>query len=131
MPKTQLHNKKKQTLSPRRILAATVALIVAGIMLMSTLHVVQKYIAARKRIRDLSDEQKTLSSKQSTLASMNAYLATPEGTEETLREKYNVVKPGEGVIVITDTDTTTSEQPRSRVARWWRDIMEGLGLHKK
>lgn len=129
MAKTQFIQKKQQ-FSYKRLLGALVALVVAFLLLASVINVAEKYIATRSHIRDLTLQQQTLLQKQDALAKTNAYIATPEGTEEILRQKYNVVKPGEGMIVIDDTPPALPA-PESKVARWWKAILAGLGIERE
>ncbi len=128
MSKTQLTHRR---VSPKRILGTVVALVVLFILLFSVLSVAQKYIGIRRHIRELATEQQSLKEKQERLATMNTYLETPEGAEEVLREKYNVVKPGEGVIVVVDTPTELPPAKGSAVSRWWQSILGGLGIRHK
>ncbi|HWC57901.1 MAG TPA: hypothetical protein VG621_03055 [Candidatus Paceibacterota bacterium] len=128
MTKTQFSG-KPTLFSPKRMLGALVAVGVAFLLLMSVIKVTQKYVAARRRIKDLTIQAQDLQQKQTTLTQANAYLATPEGTEQALREKYNVVKPGEGIIIISDTSPAPSP-PQSKVSRWWNAILQGLGIRK-
>jgi cell division protein FtsB len=130
MAKTQFTEKKHQ-LSPKDSLGALVALVVAFLLLASVITVAQKYFTIKKHIRELSAEQKILKEKKESLNTMNAFLSTPEGTEKILREKYNVVKPGEGIVVVVDPEITLPQQPASRVSRWWHALVEMLGIGTK
>ena len=85
----------------------------------------------RTEDRELEAEQQTLQQKQTSLATMNEYLTTTEGTEQVLRNKYNVVKPGEGIVVVVDPAATIPVTQPSGPVRWWRAILSGLGFHKK
>ncbi len=130
MAKTQF-TKTKQHLSPKRLLAALVALVAVFLLLTSVVSVAQKYFATRRHIKELEQEKLALEEKQQSLKEMNDYLATSAGTEQVLRQKYNVVKPGEGIIVVADTDTTVPQvEHRSTVRRWWDAILSGLGVKK-
>ncbi|HVY36249.1 MAG TPA: hypothetical protein VG982_03200, partial [Candidatus Paceibacterota bacterium] len=86
--------------------------------------------AIRSRLRNLKEEHATLLQKQETLQKTNDYLSTPEGQEEALREKYNVVKPGEGVVVITTPPGAENGDHTSRIAKWWDSLLHGLGVRK-
>lgn len=98
-------------------------------LLASVVGLAEKYIAIRKRVRDLKEEQQRLVKKQETLVKTNAYIETTEGEERELREKYNVVKPGEGMIVITNpANIGTDTGPTTRVGRWWDALLRGLGI---
>jgi cell division protein FtsB len=121
-------NQRSRT-SPKRVLAAAVALGVAVMLLASVVGLAEKYITIRKRVRDLKEEQQRLVAKQEMLVKTNAYIETNEGEERELREKYNVVKPGEGMIVITNPATVGADTgPTTRVGRWWDALLRGLGI---
>jgi hypothetical protein len=131
MPTPQLRKQRSKT-SPKRVLAALVAVAVASILLASVVGLTEKYIAIRKRVRDLKEEQKTLATKQEDLQKRNAYIETKEGEERELRERYNVVKPGEGMIVITNPpEAEKKDGPTTRVGKWWDALLRGLGLRKE
>lgn len=130
MAKTQF-TEKKHHFSPKRLLGAMVALVVAFLLLTSVITVAQKYFAIKKHIRELESEQKILKEKKESLNTMNTFLATPEGTEKILREKYNVVKPGESIIVVVEPDIVLPQEPASRVSRWWHALVEMLGFGLK
>lgn len=130
MAKTQFTH-TTHSISPRRLLGALLALSVAFILLTSVASVAQKYFGIKRHIRELTAEQQTLEAKHGVLAKQNAYLATPEGTEYILREKYNVVKPGEGIVVIVNPEPVLPPERPSNVARWWHAIVDSLGLGKK
>jgi cell division protein FtsB len=131
MPKTQLSQRQQRT-SPKRVLGAALALIVAFLLLASVVSLAQKYISIRSRVRGLKEEERTLMVKQEQMRKTNAYLNTPEGQEHLLREKYGVVRPGEGVVMITEsTLTPNTEAPKSRVGKWWDSLVRGLGFRKE
>ncbi len=130
MAKTQF-TEKHHHVSPRRLLGLVVALIVLFLLLTSVINIMQKYFTTRRHIRELTEERQELQQKQKALAKTNAYLATPDGTEQALREKYNVVKPGEGIVLIVDAEATKTPPETSRVTRWWHAILEGLGIRKR
>jgi len=130
MPKLQSSQRHNRT-SPKRILAATLALIVVFLLLASVVGLAEKYVAIRKRVRALKEEQYQLLVKQEKLRETNEYIETKEGEEYQLRSKYNVVKPGEEVVVITSPEIDTIETvPATRVGRWWESLMKGLGVRE-
>ncbi len=130
MPKTQLSQRQRRT-SPKRVLGVTVALVVVFLLLASVIGLVEKYIAIRKRVRDLKEEQKLLTEKYVTLQETNRFIETKEGQEYALRSKYNVVKPGEGVIVVTEpSNFLENNGPTTRVGKWWDSLLRGIGIRK-
>ncbi|MBP9701304.1 MAG: hypothetical protein KBD54_02825 [Candidatus Pacebacteria bacterium] len=128
MAKTQF-NEKKQSLSYRRLFGAMLALLFFFILLTSVISVAGKYFRIKAHIKELNQEKAILSAKHEALLKTNAYLATPEGQEQALRDKYNVVKPGEGMIVIVPAqDPEVPARRPSVVVRWWNSIIHGLGF---
>ncbi len=130
MAKTQF-TKTPHRVSPKRLLAALVALSVAFLLLTSVVSIAQKYSATRKHIVELEQEKAALEAKQANLKEMNDYIQTPAGSEQLLRQKYNVVKPGEGVIVVANPSTIEPQTRSSAVGRWWNAILMGLGIRKE
>lgn len=126
MAKTQF-TQPKHTISPKRLLRALIALIVVFILLNSVVSLAQKYIGIRRHIRDLAHEKETLEQKYKNLERTNDSLVTDAGAERVLREKYNVVKPGEGIIVVVGPPTASEPERGSRASRWWQAIVRGLG----
>jgi cell division protein FtsB len=129
MEKTQLHNRQKKIhISPKRLLGALLSLIVFFILLTSVIGLAEKHFAMRSRIKELHAQERELKEKQKDLTQMNSELETLEGKEFALRTKYNVVKPGEEMIVVTQEKEIEYKDTRPRMRRWWDSIIEGLGL---
>lgn len=116
------------SLSPKRILGAITALIVVFLLLVSVINVAQKYFSIKTHIKDLEAEKTDLEQKQISLKITNDYLDTPEGREQALRDKFNVVKPGEGMIIVTPLDTQEVPPQKSKVLRWWDAVLRGVGI---
>ncbi|GEM_PF-1099625 len=129
MVKKQFPHSVSYRISPKRILGTVIALVLFFLLLTSVIGLAQKYFAIRTRSKELAAQQVTLKAKQTDLANTNAYLATPEGTEQSLRERYDYVKPGEEMIVVTP-DTNTLPAAPTGVAHWWDELLRGLGIRK-
>lgn len=122
---------RRTTVSPKAVLGTAAALLAVFLLLASVIGLAEKHIAIRKRINDLRTEQGALEKKEDHLTETNAYLATPEGAEQTLRAKFNVVRPGEEMIIITPhAEAAAPAGPDSRIGRWWDTILKGLGIRK-
>jgi cell division protein FtsB len=129
MVKTQFP-KKNESFSAKHILSFSFALVFFFLLLTSVIGLANKYFSIRSRIRELKTEESTLQTKESSLKTTNEYLETPEGQEQLLRDKYNFVKPGEGIVVIV-SDTPPAPEPKpGMVSRWWDAIIRGLGIKK-
>ncbi len=123
------HNKTSYRVSARAILLATVAIVIFALLLSSVINLFIKYRSMRSHIKELKIEQMQLQQKKESVTAMNNYISTPEGKEEVFRDKYRLVKPGEGMIVITnDTASEQPVEPRPGIVRFWEGILRGLGL---
>ncbi|MES2224601.1 MAG: septum formation initiator family protein [Patescibacteria group bacterium] len=131
MAKKQFPQSSHYAIAPKRILGSAIALVVFFLLLTSVIGLAQKYFALKARSQELTEDQARLAEKRTALTTTNAYLATPEGTEESLRERYNYIKPGEQIIVITPEQTVDAEaEKRSVVGHWWDTVLRGLGIRK-
>ena len=126
--KQQVTNNKK-TLNSRAILAVIVAVLILSLILTSVVGLWKKYQAIRSHIKELKQQEEILRNKKSSMATTNEYLATNEGKEEVFRDSYRLVKPGEGIVVITKDNKGESLAPKEPgIIRFWNSIMRGLGL---
>ena len=75
----------------------------------------------------LLEEVERLKERQSKLAVEVQKLSTSRGVEETIRENFNVVRPGENVIYLLPP-TTTAPIAVERSRSWWLELMGWLGL---
>ena len=129
MQKTQFHQGSHKKNTPKHILRLGIALVAVFLILTSVINLAEKHFALQGRIEDLKNEQYELEHKKNALTQTNEYLQTPEGIERALREKYNLVKPGEEIIIITTDSSLPSESAaKSRIGRWWEAILHGLGI---
>jgi cell division protein FtsB len=73
------------------------------------------------KVNRLEDREKTLN------ASIEK-LKTEKGTEDVIREKYQVVRPGEKMLIIVDqddTNNTTPDVPREHgFVNWFKNIFK-------
>ncbi len=96
--RSNLKNKKR---GPSPVLLA-VLLIGFLLLLSSVISLVRKQVGIRKSIQVMKLEQAALVKKQENLSETIKYLKTDDGKEQILRDKYRLVKPGEGLVVIVD-----------------------------
>ena len=89
----------------------------------------KKYRAIRSHINELKQQEAALKEKKATVTTTNKHLETEEGKEEVFRNTYRLVKPGEGIILITkDSDKEEAISKGARFQKFWDNIMRGLGL---
>lgn len=121
--------KQKVKISPRAILLLVLATIVAFLLFLSVFSVAKKYFDLRTNIKKLENEKIELEAKRNNLKEINELLNSSDGIEQSLRNKYNVIRPGEGMIIVTGTSKSNEiVENQSRVSKWWDDIMRGLGI---
>lgn len=120
-----------QHISGRRVVILIAVSILFFILLSSVINLGKKYSAIQGKLHELSKEEGEVTDKQAALKEKNDFLMTPDGEERILREKYDVVRPGEGVIIVTEPDTSTmatNEKSGSWIGNFWRAIVHGLGF---
>jgi len=131
MHKTQLSHSHK--LSYKRLLGTGVALVAFFLLLTSVIGLAEKYFAIKSRTKELKKQQDALVLKERSLMEQNAYLETPDGQAQVLRAKFNVVQPGEEMIVIMNPPELEipPEKEQSRLRHWWESLVRGLGFKKE
>ncbi len=124
----QEHRPKK--VSAKQILMAVVAVLVFSLLLSSVLGLMTKYMAMRRHINSLKESKVLLEQKKSSVTEMNNYIDTPEGQERVFRDKYRVLKQGEGMIVVKNEEVVSvpGTRERSGIKGLWDSILQGLGL---
>lgn len=133
MAKTQFSHR----LSYKVVLSTLLALGVFFLLLTSVIGLGQKYFTLRTRTKELKEEQQTLIAKERALTEQNAYLETFEGQAQLLRSKFNVVQPGEEIIVISNTledgerEEDAEVQIQEKKSGFWHKILRATGLTDK
>lgn len=131
MPEIQQPKNTKKKISAKLILSSIVALFVFLLLFSSAINLMRKYFSMRSHIKNLKEEQMALIEKKDAISQMNEYIQTKEGREEVFRDKYRLVKPGEGLIVVTEPAEKREIVPERKqrfFASVWSSILEGLGL---
>lgn len=131
MAKTQLSH--PQRISYKRLLATGAALVVFFLLLTSVIGLGEKYFTIKSRTKELKKQQETLIRKEQALMEQNAYLETSDGKAQSLRAKFNVVQPGEEMIVISTSGELPKNDMRqsSGIRHWWNVLITGLGFGKE
>ncbi len=90
----------------KRLLYSKLTIVVLGVLTLFFAYNVTGIIAKSRETNKNLDialrEVDSLKSQQAQLQSGIDQLSTPQGVEDTIREKYRVVKDGEGLVVIVD-----------------------------
>lgn len=122
MRKTQFKSKNK-SLSPKKLLLAMISLLIAFFLMITVIKTAKKYFNVRNHINEMTEEQNNLKDKYKKILQTNEYMASPEGAEQILRDKYNVVRPGEGVIIVVNNSEEYTPEETSKISKWWSDFM--------
>lgn len=112
---------KKQTQPSviKKIILLFVGIIVLFITTSSFISMVGKYRSSLKELDQKKREFSVLEEKKKDALSLYATLETEEGKELYIREKYRVVKPGEELIILSDSEQAPFLE-KSRKTLWDR-----------
>lgn len=122
-------NKIKTKINPKNVLIWIVSVIIFFILTSSVVELFIKYRNIRKNIKELKSDQIALKEKKDLLVSTNDYIKTPEGQERVFRDKFRLIKPGEGIIVITEPELKEVQtQKKPILRRFWDSLRLGLGI---
>ena len=106
-------------------LAYIVLILLAGLFIWSAIGAYGKSRIAKKRVIGSEQELANLQEQKGKLSADLSNANTPFGQEKALREKFNVVKEGEKVIVIVDEEPPASQEAKkeeSGFGRFFRRI---------
>ena len=91
---------------------------------------IKKQNETAKKKALILDEIKSLDQRQTDLTKNIEELKTEQGTEKAIRDKYQVVKPGEKLVVIVDSDTAKTEQNTVKNSSSFWTWLKGLFMKK-
>jgi cell division protein FtsB len=112
---------KKQSTSPiKTALFLFVGVVVLFITASSFISMVGKYTSSRRELNQKKQEYVELEEKKAESRALYNSFETQEGRELYIREKYRVVKPGEELIILSDSETNDSTVPQKRTL--WQKI---------
>jgi cell division protein FtsB len=114
LKKNQLYSK------PALLLLAVMIVFLAK----GTWGVYQKEHESRKNVARVQTELESLKLRKESLEAETKRLATDEGVEAALREKYQVSKEGESVLVVVDKPLPPSanEEDRNFFSKVWKSM---------
>lgn len=92
--------------------------ILAGFLIKGVIRVYPNYSKTSSVVEDLRQEKSEMTEKKQELAENITRLQTDTGIEEDIREKFNVAKEGEKVIVIVDEDGKVEDRRAKDVPFW-------------
>ena len=104
-------------------------LVILGILAFSFARAYYQDYRLREQIKNLQEQAKQLEKKKFESVELLKYVSSPAFVEETARTELNMKKPGENVLVVTDTilqksnttNTTKTEKiiPLNNPIKWW------------
>jgi cell division protein FtsB len=99
------------------------------IFMYNMIGIVDKANDTRKKTAVVRSQITELSAREETLSSDIANLKTEQGVEETLRDKYQLVKSGEKMVVIVDQEASANqvipEKPKGKSFKeFFRDLFK-------
>lgn len=114
----------------RRIMYSKVALIGLFFLLLvvakATYTLYLKQQKGGEILKRTRAELQTVQEHQATLKSKMDRLSTELGVEEEIREKFDLAKPGENVIVMVDKEATVTAPTEEK--GWWLSFWSWLGF---
>jgi hypothetical protein len=116
----------------KRMYSVPSLLILSFLVLISikgTWEVMNKKRLSEEYVKNLEVESQELTERQKNLEEDINYLETEEGIDEEIKQRFNVSKAGERVVIIVDPKpiaTTTDENSNIWYKRMWNAIMDFL-----
>lgn len=89
-----------------------VLFIIFCILLVGAIGMTRKAIEASKNRKNATEKLNELTQQKNLLEKQNNDLKTEKGIEENIRDKYRVVKNGEGLVIIVDDQNKTDESEK-------------------
>ena len=103
--------------------------VVVFFLAKGTWGVLQKELESKRNVAEVSQEFNQLSKRKELLQGQVQKLNTEEGIEESLRQKFQISKEGEKVLVVVDrAPTSTQVQNTNFFQRIWSGVS---GVFKK
>lgn len=100
-----------------------VLLVVLGLMIHGLYGVYQKEKESRIEVERVKKEQAAVEGRYDNIQKGSEDLKSEAGIEAEIRNKFDVVKPGEGVIVVVNRNTTAIETDKQGVLKkFWNSI---------
>lgn len=101
------------------LLAVVVLIAIYGVI-----DIIPKYADAARATRTVEKKKETLLLRHRNLEEELIKLKTAEGIEEAIREKLNVVKEGEHVIMIVEPKALPVDESAQQEKSWWQRLFD-------
>ena len=96
--------------------------IIAAVFVRAAWNIYVKEVQSRTYLDQAQSQLDGLSAQEQTLKQSVAALNTPQGMDAEIRSEYLVVKPGEQVAVIVDSDDATNTATTTTAAGFWAKV---------
>ena len=110
----------------KNLLYSRVTIVILFILILFFAHatwgVYKKERESAANVVRAQNELKRITDREALLNSEIARLNTEDGIEEEIRTKYGVAKPGEQVLIITETEKPTTT-PIIEEKSWWQNFL--------
>lgn len=106
-----------------------ILLILVGFSVRGTWEILDKKRESEQYVRELKAESEDLALRQKNLESDINYLETEEGIDEEIKERFNVSRAGEQVVIIVDPKplpNSGEEKEKIWYKRMWNAIIDFL-----
>jgi len=114
----------------RRFLYSKITLTLLVILILivadAVWNIYQKQALSKANLAKTAAVYESLQAREKMLSSEIERLQTESGTEEEIREKYGLVKPGEEVIVVVDKDDNSDNHSTSTPISFWQKVKDWL-----
>jgi len=114
----------------RRLLYSRVTLVILLLILIWLLNAVWKVYKKQDMTKDnltkTTADLEDLKAREKMLSLEIDRLKTEGGTEEEIREKYGLVRPGEEVLVVVDNDDSINSNSTSTKISFWQRVLDWL-----
>jgi cell division protein FtsB len=118
----------------KRLYSKTTLAVLLGIMILTArgaYSVYQKDQESGAALAVSESQEEALASRAVSIQQDSSRLQTTSGVEEEIRDKFDVAKPGEQVIVIVDaTNSVSTTTTKGFMQSFWDSVMGVFGRHK-
>jgi cell division protein FtsB len=81
---------------------------------------------SKDNLASVLNENIELQNREKMLSSEIERLKTKDGIEEEIRNKFNVVRPGESVVVIVENTSTSKKDLIKEKEGWWESFLKWM-----
>jgi len=98
-------------------------LVLVMFMAKQVYDIYKKQGLSREGLTSVLNENTELQNREKMLSSEIDRLKTKDGIEEEIRNKFNVVKPGEHLVVIVNDASTSKNETSKQDTGWWVNFL--------